>query len=156
MFDTLSRGAAHFPAEAFHLGRAMQLTFDHANATARAHFDSARVILEERVRHSPEDHIFHTNLALAYAGLGRKADAIREAGRSTELMPLSKDALAGLAPRRSLVEVELMLGDFDAAVGELAHLMSVPSGLSVWYLKLNPLFDQLRKNPRFQQLVAKP
>jgi len=62
---------------------------------AHASYDSARAILEEELEAHPDDHRFHSALGYAYAGLGRKDDAIREGKRGVELSPVSKDALSG-------------------------------------------------------------
>jgi hypothetical protein len=53
------------------------------------------------------------------------------------------------------MQVHILLGDNDKAIGEIEQLLSVPSELTKESLRLDPTYDQLRSNPRFQGLVAK-
>ncbi|UCC84454.1 MAG: hypothetical protein JSW46_05855, partial [Gemmatimonadota bacterium] len=67
----------------------------------------------------------------AYAGLGRKTEAIEEGRRATELMPLSRDAMNGSHRLIDLAEIYSMVGELDAAIEVLEEVLSVPSWMTV-------------------------
>jgi len=127
---------------------------------AAAYFDSARVHYEELIKNNLDDYLVpqyttpHGNLGIAYAGLGRREEAIREGKRAVEIRPLSKDAYSGTQRILTLARIYAMLGEQDAAIDQLEVLLSIPSELSVPLLKIDPLWDPLREHPRFQALVA--
>ncbi len=122
---------------------------------AHASFDSARAILEEELDAHPDDHRFHSALGYAYAGLGRKDDAIREGRRGAELLPVSKDAITGSYRVWDLAVIYTWVGEYDAALDEIEHVVSIPSWFSVNDLRLDPEFDPLRDHPRYQPLLEK-
>jgi serine/threonine-protein kinase len=74
--------------------------------------------------------------------------------RAAELLPVSKDAMLGTYRAIDLAQIYTMVGEKDAAIDELEHLLSIPSPLSVHLLRLDPIWDPLRNHPRFQRLVA--
>ena len=119
---------------------------------ARAAFREALAPLEAGVRQRPQDPRLHSALAEAYAGLGRKADATREAQQAVELLPLTRDAFDGVGPLLSLAIVYTMGGESEAAIDVLEDLMTRP-GLPAGYLGRGPTWDPLRGNPRFEALV---
>ncbi|UCC82658.1 MAG: tetratricopeptide repeat protein, partial [Gemmatimonadota bacterium] len=123
---------------------------------ALTYCDSARVILEAELLERPNDERLHSALGLAYAGLGRKEDAIREGQIGVDLMPLEKEA-AWQGPRRltELTEIYILVGEYDAAIDELDHLLSIPSLITAPLLRIDPTYDPLRDHPRFQALVEK-
>jgi tetratricopeptide (TPR) repeat protein len=116
------------------------------------YYDSARAFMEPKVREQPEDSRLHIALGIAYAGLGRRDEAIREGRLAVELMPVSKDAIDG--PFR-LNRIYAMVGEYDAAVEQLEYLLSIPSDISVPLLRIDPTWDRLRDEPRFQAMLAK-
>jgi tetratricopeptide (TPR) repeat protein len=118
---------------------------------AHASYDSARAILEKKLDASPT--LFRTQLGIAYAGLGRKEEAIREGKRGVELGPVSKDAIAGSYWVRDLAEIYTMVGEYDAALDEIEYLLSIPGWISYHDLRLDPIWDPLRDHPRFQELL---
>ena len=129
----------------------------HGNAEReRAYADSARVILERRVATDPNEAGTRMQLAVAYAQLGRKADALREAARSTEILPVSRDASDGPELQEDYAYVEMVVGESDAAIKRLAYLLSIPSDVSVNQLRADPTWDPLRNNSGFQRLVSAP
>ncbi len=121
---------------------------------AVTYYDSARVTYEERVRIDRDDHVAHSYLGIAYAGLGRREEAIREGKLAVEIMPLSRNAWAGTGPILRLAKIYAMLGEQDAAIDQLEVLLSVPSNISVALLKIDPQWDPLREHPRFRALLA--
>ncbi len=120
---------------------------------ARKYYEEARSILESKIEERPADARFHSSLGIAYAGLGRKEDAIREGKRAVELCPVSKEAWRGLDRLEALAKIYAMVGEFDAAIAQLESLLSVPGGLSIPLLRLDPAWDPLRDHPRFKQLL---
>ena len=124
---------------------------------SRASFDSARVYLESEIRKRPDDDRLHSSLGIVYAGLGRTEEAVRESELAVKQLPISLDAFAGVGPLTGLLQVYIMVGKYDAALDKLEYLMSLhaPKFITAPILRLNPIFDPLRSNPRFQALLAK-
>jgi TolB-like protein/Flp pilus assembly protein TadD len=89
-------------------------------------------------------------LALAYAGLGEKAKALEQAHRAVK--DYETDAVNKPAAEVALAQIQARFGDHDAAIAALPHLLEVPAGLTIANLKLDPFWDPLRKDPRFQKL----
>ena len=119
----------------------------------KAYYESARNILEAKIKELPEDSRFHSSLGIAYAGLGLKDDAIREGELATNLLPVSKEAWRGAFRIDDLARIYVMVGEFDAAIDKLEFLLDVPSELTVPLLRLDPSWDPLRNHPRFKKLV---
>ena len=122
---------------------------------AQAAYDSARVIIEPWLRENPDDARAHGALGIALAGLGRYTEAVREGRKAVELVPLSKDAFNAKEHLRELARIYAMVGEYDAAIDELELLLSLPGPLSVARLRIDPTWDPLRGQPRFQALVAR-
>jgi serine/threonine-protein kinase len=128
---------------------------------ARASYEAERVVLEERAKEMLQDQTrlgtrsrIHSSLGFVYAGLGRKADAIREAQHAVDLLPVSKDALDGVDPVGALAVVYTRVGEREAAIDKLEYLLSIPSVTTAWILRLDPTWDPLRDHPRFKKLVG--
>jgi tetratricopeptide (TPR) repeat protein len=122
---------------------------------ARRWFESARLDLEPRVTQAPDDHRLHGSLAIAYAGLGRKEDAVREARLSCDLMPASKDALRAIPRVWELAVVYTMVERPAEAITALDDLLSRSGWFSAQVIRLDPTWDPLRSDPRFQALLTK-
>ncbi|MBA7705303.1 Beta-barrel assembly-enhancing protease [subsurface metagenome] len=118
-------------------------------------YDDARSILESKIQEQPEDARLHSSIGIAYAGLGRKEDAIREGKLGVELLPVSKDAWRGPSYVWDLARIYVMVGEFDAAVDQLEFLLSVPGPMSIPLLRLHPAWDPLREHPRFGDLLRR-
>jgi len=93
-------------------------------------------------------------LALAYAGLGEKAKALEQAHQAVK--DYDTDAVNKPAAEIALAQIQARFGDHDAAIAALPHLLEVPAGLTIANLKLDPFWDPLRKDPRFQKLSEQP
>jgi len=91
-------------------------------------------------------------LAWAYAGLGEKEKALEQARHA--IADYDSDALAKPFAETALAIVQAQTGDIDSAISALPHLLEVPNGETCGDLRINPLWDPLRKDPRFQKLVA--
>ncbi len=70
------------------------------------------------------------------------------------LNPVSKDALAGAYEQHQLTRIYMLVGEPEKALDQLEPLLKIPYYLSPRWLAIDPNFDPLRKNPRFQKLVA--
>jgi eukaryotic-like serine/threonine-protein kinase len=135
------------------------LTYRYMGDTARSRvsFDSARVWLESAIDKNPQDYRLYISLGITFAGLGRKEDALRMAQHASEIMPLSVDAVDGAYPLVALAQVHTLVGDHDRALNQIASLLALhaPKLLTMPLLRIDPIYDPLRDNPRFQSLVAK-
>ena len=120
---------------------------------AKKYYEDARSILETKIQEQPEDPRFHSSLGIAYAGLGRKEDAIREGELGVNLLPVTKDAWAGTFRVEDLACIYVMVGEFDAAIDQLEFLLARPGKMSIHLLRLDPAWDPLRNHPRFKKLV---
>jgi TolB-like protein/Tfp pilus assembly protein PilF len=134
-------------------GRVARLRGDEP--AARAAFTKARIELEQVVRDQPDYPQALCALGVIDAALGNKEDAIREGQRAIELMPVSKSAIEGPILIRYLAAMYAWTGDNDRAIERLAEAAKLPgSSLSYGQLRLNPLWDPLRGDPRFEAIVA--
>jgi len=124
-------------------------------AKARTALEHARVVSEQLLREAPEDPARHGQHGLILAALGQKQEAIIEGNRAVELLPESEDAFDGPQVTATLAQIYAWTGEFDEAFRLLDHLLVVPNGLTVPMLKLDPTWDALRKDPRFQALIDK-
>jgi eukaryotic-like serine/threonine-protein kinase len=120
----------------------------------RAYADSARRRIEALMIAAPNDSRYRLVLAAAYAQLGRAREALREAERGFAAGPIDSDAIDGPNWVQDLAYVETIAGAHDSAISRLEYLLRVPSDQSVPLLRLDPRWDPLRGNPRFQRLVA--
>ena len=139
----------------YHLARADLFQAQGDPVSARAQMDSARTGVEQLVRERPEDAGFRTWLGLVYAELGRAEDAVREGRRAVELRPLERDALGGTFPMAQLARIYVQVGDHDSAIALLERLLAIPSRISVQLLRVDPDWQPLRSNPRFQRLLER-
>jgi TolB-like protein/Tfp pilus assembly protein PilF len=100
----------------------------------------------------PDANGVPSTLALAYAGLGEKDKALVQAQRAVK--DYDNDAVNKPQAQAVLAQIQARFGDQDAAIAALPHLLEVPAGLTIADLKFNPMWDPLRKDPRFQKLIA--
>jgi tetratricopeptide (TPR) repeat protein len=121
---------------------------------ASAYYDTARTVLETKVRGQPKNDGFHADLALVYAALGRRSEAIREGREAVALLPVSKDAYFGADRVINLAAIYAMVGETDLAVDRLEVVLKVPSAVSPARLRVDPRFTSLKGNPRFERLLA--
>ncbi|MCX6832171.1 MAG: tetratricopeptide repeat protein, partial [candidate division Zixibacteria bacterium] len=122
---------------------------------AEAYLDSVRVRLESKLLATPDAAPLLSSLANVYAGLDQIGKAVQMARRAVELDPVSNDALSGPISLRALATVYAKVGEQDQAIELCAHLLAIPSNVSVNILRLAPEFASLRDDPRFQALLKK-
>ena len=94
-------------------------------------------------------------MALAYSYLGMETRALEEIEKVSNTNQVKKDFVRRIYWKYILVEIYIILNEFDKATSEIEYLLSHPSELSVNLLKIDPLYDPLRDNPRFQELIEK-
>jgi tetratricopeptide (TPR) repeat protein len=122
---------------------------------AVAAYESARGLLEAEVLASPEDPRLHSSLGIVYAKQGRPEEAVREGKLACDLLPQSKDGFYYLPYAIDLAHVYTILGNNEAALEQLEHLLANPSYLSPPFLRMDPRWDPLEDDPRFQTLLEK-
>jgi TolB-like protein/class 3 adenylate cyclase/Tfp pilus assembly protein PilF len=151
-------GETHLENEAVILNRPFlqgviaRMTKD--DVKARAAFTAARAEQEKTVQAQPNYGPALCVLGLIDAGLGRKEDALREAERAVELLPVEKDSLIGAHVLEYLARTAAWLGEKDLACEQLAIATRVPGTISYGQLKLLPYWDPLRGDLRFERSVA--
>jgi eukaryotic-like serine/threonine-protein kinase len=118
-----------------------------------AYADTALAAFKERLVGAPDDAQSHIFRGLALAYLGRKAEAIADAERGVELLPVAKDSYSGPYLQHQLVRIYIETGEPEKALDRLEPLLKMPYYLSPGWLRVDPNFDPLRKHPRFQKLV---
>jgi len=146
----------------FWLGWAQEVAGDHA--AAQESWRRARSELEPFLKEQPENYGLIGDLALTNMGLGDKAAAFKLIERAMATVPIEKDALDGPIPTEILARVAARMGEPDRAIAALKKLLSIPYEgavasnlpLTAALLRLDPMFDPLRNDPRFQKLAASP
>jgi serine/threonine protein kinase/tetratricopeptide (TPR) repeat protein len=123
-------------------------------ARARVFADSARVGFEETLRASPDNAQRQVFLGLALAYLGRKSEAMKAGERAVALLPVSADGYTGPYFQHQLVRIYLLVGEPEKALDQLEPLLKIPYFLSPAWLRIDPTFEPLRGNPRFERLIA--
>ena len=125
------------------------------SAKARSAFTVARTAMEKILGEQPDFAAALSLLGMIDAGLGRKEEAIREGRRACELLPISKDAVDGVAFVVNLAQIYAWTGEKDLAIEQLNSALKVPNDLHYGEMRLHPLWDGLRDDPRFQNLMEK-
>jgi serine/threonine protein kinase/TolB-like protein/Flp pilus assembly protein TadD len=136
----------------FWIGLAARLKGD--GEAARAAFVTARAEQEAMIHAWPEFGSQVSGLGLIDAALGRKEDALREGRRAVELTPVARDGLVGPEIVSNLALIYAWTGEPELAIEQLEIVAKIPNGPSYGELRLNPVWDPLRGDPRFEKIVA--
>ena len=123
------------------------------SAAATAAFSAARAILEQRLAVKPEHARTLAVLAQVDAALGHKELAIQEAKHAVDLMPVSKDIYDGALVLEGLAQVYTWTNEPDRAIELLQKLVTMPGYTYYARLKLYPMWNPLRGDPRFEKIV---
>jgi tetratricopeptide (TPR) repeat protein len=121
----------------------------------QAEFAKARAVSDKLLLEAPDDPARHAQHGLILAALGEKDAAIKEGKKAVELRPESEDAFDGPKITASLAEIYTLTGETDEAFPLIDHLLETPNGLTISLLKLDPIWEPLRNDPRFQALIDK-
>jgi len=126
------------------------------NAEAKTKATEAKPLLEQRLREVPDDIFAMTELGWVNLALGEKSEAVKFARQAAEILSPERDALWGPATAIGLAEIQAWTGDSDHAIAAIRHLLSIPAGsvASIADLKMNPVWDPIRDDPGFQQLLT--
>ena len=117
--------------------------------------EHARGLVEARVRERADDKNALIQLAWIDVARNREVEALKLAQRSSELLPPEKDAVGGSIALGGLAEIEARTGHTSEAVKTLQRVLSIPAGLSIQRIKIDPVWDPIRNDPGFQQLLAR-
>ena len=146
----------------FWLGWAQEVAGDHA--VAQESWRQARSELEFFLKEQPENYRLLRFLALTNAGLGDTAAAFKLIEHAMAVVPIEKDAVFGPTPIDILARVAAQMGQPDRAIAALQKLLSIPydgpfggeTPITPALLRIDPMFDPLRNDPRFQKLAEQP
>ncbi len=133
--------------------RGQALAFKGETVSARTAFIAAQKVLQGLSREQPGAQ---GNLARVYAGLGKNEAALAAGRRAAELLPLSRDMIGGVFYLAQLTKIEAQVGETDSALKHIEQLLAVPAGreVSAASLRNDPAWDSLRRDSRFQRLLA--
>jgi TolB-like protein/cytochrome c-type biogenesis protein CcmH/NrfG len=126
------------------------------SAEARKRAAETKPLLEQRLREVPDDILAISELGWVNLALGEQSAALKFARQAAEILPPERDALFGPNTVIGLAEIQAWTGDSDHAIAALRHLLSIPAGsvASIADLKMNPVWDPIRNDPGFQQLLT--
>ena len=155
--DTLSVAAMQSAAWRVYRLKADHFELSGRPARARVYHDSARASAAAELRDRTGDAELHETLGLAYAGLGRAADALREGERAVALASAGGDDEVGRRARYALATIAVRVGAPEVALAQLAGGLPVSApNVSAFWFQLDPVWAPLRGDPRLRRLLAAP
>jgi serine/threonine-protein kinase len=151
-FEALSNQFRYIPSD---LITAHIYGYKNDNALQKKFHKSALEKMKLKIQEKPNDERYYSTLGIIYAGLGERQKAIEYGIKGMELLPASKEAWRGSFREEDMAVIYTILGEQDKAIDLLDQLLSRPYDLSVTWLKLDPVWDKLRDNPRFLSMLDK-
>jgi TolB-like protein/Flp pilus assembly protein TadD len=115
--------------------------------------DSSVTVLLGLLEEIPDEDRFYSALGRCYALAGKREEAIAYGERALELKPVSMDAFQNPSREEDMMEIYVLIGDYDRAMDKMEYLLFIPSWLSRGRLIADPLFDKIRNLPRFQRII---
>ncbi len=149
---SLATAAADYSSKYLGIGRCKRALKDEAGA--REAFVKARDAAQLQLNKDPQDAFSHANLAAVEASLGNREEALSQIAQARNLLPETKDAFNGPDIAETEAEIYAILGDPAKAVSILDGLLRKPSPVTVTILKIDPIWDSIRKAPAFQKLLS--
>lgn len=141
--------------EAYLVSKGQVLDLMNEHERAKEIYQSAKSLLEKLITKTPSNAFYHSWLGLAYAGLGNKREALLYSNRARELHPIHSDPWSsGEDILLEHAHINILLGEYKEAMDHLETLLMIPSKLTKNRLKLDPIYDPLRKNERFIKLTS--
>ena len=141
--------------QAYAVLKGQVLGFMEQHEQARATYEYAKSLLEKLIIESPDNAFHHIRLGLVFAGLGNKNEAIRYGKKATDLHPIHSDPYAsGEEILLDMAHINIICGEYEKAIDQIETLLSIPSQVTKWRLKLDPIYDPIRNQPKFKKLVA--
>ncbi len=135
--------------------RATVLDFMGRDEEALQEWRSAQKMIEQALAKEPDNYLLHASSGITHAALGDHDPAIKAGRRAMELLPVSKDARYGLVCEVDMARIYTMLGESDLALDQLDRLLTIQSWISVARIEINPLWDSLREDPRFEEMLQR-
>ena len=131
-------------------------------AGAKVTAQQVRDTLEPLYRDQPDNFVFAASLSQAYAAMGEKLLALEAAEQAIVLLPSAKDRVSGPSLEQNLAFIQTIFGENSRAISTLTRLLQRPYGSWLYdpvpvtpaLLRLDPIWDPLRADPAFQELVA--
>ena len=120
-----------------------------------AFYDSARAVIEAKIKELPDDARMFSALGIVLAGLGKKDEAIKNGKLAIELLPIEKEAWRGWHRELDLAKIYTIVGEYELAIQKLDYLLSIPGELSVPYIKIDPVWNDLLELPRMKEVLKK-
>jgi len=138
---------------AYYLFKAQHNRLSGEPEQEKVYADSAKHNLAQKIEESRDDAWFHSSLGLAYAGLRQQDSAIAHSRIALDLLSTTDDYFDSPFLLFNFAEVFVIFGLNDEALEQLEHIMGIPGFTSAAYLKVDPLWEPLRKYPKFKALI---
>jgi len=122
---------------------------------ARAYYDTTRILIEKKIKDSPEDQRLYSTLGIVYAGLGFDEKAIITSEKAVRMLPVEKEAWKGVYLVEDQAYTYVLLGKYHEAIKQLEYLLSIPGPLSSTILRLDPRWAPLKQYPGFEGILEK-
>ncbi len=135
--------------------RATVLEFMGRHEEALVEWRSARDMIDRALEQDPDNYLLHASSGITHAALGNHDQAIEAGRRAMEILPVSMDARYGLVCEVDMARIYTMLGESDLALDQLDRLLTIPSWVSVAWIEINPLWDPLRDDPKFVEMLER-